>query len=451
MPTNPRLHLKSRLDFSFILVLILFGILWLAGGASQADVAGQVIARGGAWAILAAAILFCRTPSFQSVRAVTLFLSMAVLLVLLQLVPLPPALWQSLPGRTLFAEAAAASGQEQPWRPWSLVPGATANAAGSLVIPVAVLVLLAGLSARARAKLPALVLILAIASMIAGLLQFSGGRLGNPFVNDTPGQVSGMFANRNHFALLLAIGCVVAPVWALQDEAKWRRKGAVALGLLLLFALTILASGSRAGMAVGCLAIGIGLLIARKGIRHELRHAPRWTFPALILSVVGTIIAFVLISVMAGRAESITRVIALDVNDDMRSRSLPTVLAMLQGYFPSGTGFGSFPQIFRVHEPFDILQYKYLNHAHNDFIEIAIDGGLPAAALLIAALGYWLIRSIRAWRPGSELTLPRLGSAILLLVMISSLFDYPARTPIIMAIIVIAAFWLEGKSVRQEK
>jgi hypothetical protein len=30
--------------------------------------------------------------------------------------------------------------------------------------------------------------------------------------------VSGTFANRNHFALFMAIGCVLAPAWAVQSS-----------------------------------------------------------------------------------------------------------------------------------------------------------------------------------------------------------------------------------------
>ncbi|MGL1423567.1 hypothetical protein ACSTJ1_00050, partial [Vibrio parahaemolyticus] len=68
-------------------------------------------------------------------------------------------LWQALTGRDLVA--AAAIGGNQPWRPLSLVPGATLNAAMSLVVPAATLLLLAGCREReVRVWLPAAVLAL---------------------------------------------------------------------------------------------------------------------------------------------------------------------------------------------------------------------------------------------------------------------------------------------------
>lgn len=222
------------------------------------------------------------------------------------------------------------------------------------------------------------------------------------------------------------------------------RRGPLAFALLLLFALTILASGSRAGMLVGLLAMCLGLLLSRQGIRRELRRAPKWVVRVLIFVVVGIIAAVILTSVAANRAESINRTIALGVGEDMRSRGLPVVLDMIGHYFPFGSGLGGFDPLFRLHEPMALLKPTYFNHAHNDFLEIVLDAGLPGLLLLLAALGWWAQATFRAWREKADRyhVMPRLGSAMLLLIMLASLVDYPARTPMIMAIVVIAAVWL---------
>jgi O-antigen ligase len=197
-------------------------------------------------------------------------------------------------------------------------------------------------------------------------------------------------------------------------------------------------------MLAGALALGIGLALSWQGIRYELRRAPRWAFVLLIAAILGTVVIFVLISIAADRAVSINRAFAMEPGQDMRSRGLPTVLAMIAAYFPAGTGFGSFDHMFRMHEPVELLKRTYFNHAHNDFIEIVLDGGLPGLLLLFTALAWWAFASIRVWRTGATAgyTLPKLGSAMLLLVLVASVFDYPARTPMMMAMIVIAAVWL---------
>lgn len=110
-----------------------------------------------------------------------------------------------------------------------------------------------------------------------------------------------------------------------------------------------------------------------------------------------------------------------------------------------GSGFGGFDPIFRLHEPFALLKPTYFNHAHNDFLEIVLDAGLPGLILLMLAIGWWMWGSIDAWRSrGEDAGLRRTGSIMLLMVFAASVFDYPARTPIIMAVIVIAAIWLSG-------
>ena len=354
-------------------------------------------------------------------------------------------IWQALPGREFFNEAANGTGGA--WRSLSLVPGATVNALAALIVPLAVLVSTTALSKAEKAWLPGFVLTLVVASMLLGLLQFSGAGIDNPLVNDTPGAVSGTFANRNHFALFLALGCLLVPVWMLREGSRLQWRGPVGLGLLLLFTLTILASGSRAGMAVGAMAIVIAGIMALRGLRRELRHTPRWVLPAVFAAGIALLVALVLVSVAADRAVSIQRSLSVDVEQDIRSRALPTIWEMTRATFPVGSGPGGFDPIFRAYEPLDLLKPTYFNHAHNDFVEVVLELGLPGLLLLAAALAWWAWASVGAWRDlaNRHSMLPRLGSAMLLLVIVASAFDYPARTPLMMAMMVLAVVWLSSQ------
>ena len=438
---------SSSPGLSLVLLIILFGTLWLSGGASRADVLGQVIARSVSWGVLVVAIIFGMRPRLAEAKPVLLLLLATTGLVLLQLIPLPPGVWQALPGRALFTEAGIASAQPQPWRPLAIVPGAAINAAGSLIVPIATYVLLVSLRASDRRWIPVMMLVLVVATTFVGILQFSGTHFNNLLVNDTPGEVSGTFANRNHFALFIAMGCVIVPTWAFLNDRSphWRAPGA--FGLTILLALTILASGSRAGLALGAIGIACGLFIVRKRIRRLLSRYPRWVFWALIAGIVALVAIFILISVAAARAVAINRMRAMDPGQDMRSRGFPVVLHMMGTYFPVGSGFGGFDPLFRLHEPFELLKPTYFNHAHNDWLEILLDGGLPGALLLAAAVIWWTLASIRAWRDrsGGARMLARVGSTWIGLVFAASIFDYPARTPMVMAAIVIAAWWLHGE------
>jgi O-antigen ligase len=421
-------------------------MLQIAGGASRAEMFGQVIVRAAAWLLLIVAILFGNRPDLRAGRPVVLLLAPAVVLAVVQLIPLPPSLWMALPGRDLIAQAAGLVGEPQPWRPWSIVPAATANAASSLIVPIAALWLTLSLSDEEHGRLPGLLLCFVLASTLVGLVQISSFTFDNPLINETPGTVSGTFANRNHFALHLAMGCALALAWSFGSGRAHPSRGAVGLVIVLLFLLAILVSGSRAGMLLGCLAVVMGFLLSVGRIRQAVARYPRWVFPALTAGGAAIIAFLVLISVAADRAVSINRLFAADPGQDMRTRGLDTVLSMASRYFPFGTGLGAFDPMFRIHEPFHLLKPTYFNHAHNDFLEIVMDAGLPGLVLLVAALGWWGWASVRAWKAGSgpETALPKLGSAMLLLVLVASVVDYPARTPTIMAWAVIAAVWLSG-------
>lgn len=435
---------RERPSLFFGVLSILMVVLCVAGGASRPDVLGQAMVRMAAGVALCVTFLSVDHRQIDVPKPVLFLLLATIALPLLQLLPLPPALWSGLAGREIFRQAVTGY---QPWRPLSIEPGATVNAVASLLIPAAVLALISGVRPTEMPRVIVIVLTAIAISAIIGLMQLSGMGVTNPFVNDTPGAVSGLFANRNHFALFLALGCLIAPVWASQNQrqASWRIP--FALGLAIFFLMLILASGSRAGILSGVIGTLIGLGMIRKELYRILRCVPRWVAWAIVAAVLIGVATLIWLAIASDRAASVDRVVALSSSEDMRTRALPTVMSMIGTYLPFGTGFGSFDTAFRIHEPFALLKLTYFNHAHNDFLEIVLEGGVPGAILLAAALGWWIFASIRVWRrPHDEgATLGRLGSAVLLLIIIASVFDYPARTPLMMAIIILAAFWLGSR------
>lgn len=424
----------------------------MAGGASRGDVLGQVVVRAIAWLLLLIAIVFGERPALHLGGPARWFLFLAIGVSLVQLIPLPPGFWQLLPGRSVVSEAALVSGQPQPWRPLSIVPGATRNAAASLIVPLTILVLATAMKPNERAYLPHMLLALIGSSLFIGLLQIIGAGFDNPFVNDTPGQISGVFANRNHFALFLSLGCLLAPIWALADSRQLAWRLPLGVGLTLLMVLTILATGSRAGLVLTVLALVMAAFHLRPHVKRVTTRYPRWITFALAGAFAAIAAAFLAISVLANRAQSISRLFADDVGQDLRARSLPIVIRMIREYFPFGTGLGSFDPMFRMHEPLSLLKFTYFNHVHNDFLEVVLDAGLPGLLLLVMAVGWTVYAGFRAWRKASgrraafdDQGLARIGSSMLVLIYVASIFDYPARTPMIMAMMMIAGLWLGGR------
>lgn len=429
-----------RVSLSFICLALLVALLTMAGGASRPDALGQIVVRAGAATLLAIWLALVPWP-IRIARAPLIIVGLAILLVAVQLIPLPPSLWSALPGRALLLDAARIAGEPQPWRPLAMVPSEAVNALFSLSIPL-VAVLFAGACQPREQRFVLIALIVAIGlSAFVELAQIAGSGFSNPFVNGRPGQFGGLIANRNHQALLLAIGCAAVPVWAMSParSSAWRPWAALA-GVMLLV-LLIVATGSRAGLMLGLLALVLTpatLGLKRQILRGDGLRRHRWLLGAIAV----TLVALIGLALWAGRSESFDRLRDMDTSADMRVLGLPLVLDLVRQHGLFGSGFGSFDTLFRSAEPFELLKPTYFNHAHNDVLEVAMNGGLPGMALVAGALIWAALRSMRIWRTTAPLG--RLGAIIILLVLMASLFDYPARTPIVMTILVIAAVWMAG-------
>ena len=63
-----RLHLRFRPSIAFVLLTVLMVALLVAGGASRADVLGQVAVRLCAWLLLIAGILLGVRPDWSRMR-----------------------------------------------------------------------------------------------------------------------------------------------------------------------------------------------------------------------------------------------------------------------------------------------------------------------------------------------------------------------------------------------
>lgn len=444
--TRIRQLYRDEQAFSVLLMFILLLASCVAGGASRANEPGQLTMRVTAIGILMILSARRRTWTIDGVKMPLAIITAAALIALYQLVPLPPALWQSLPGRAPFA--AAMPGTDQPWRPLNLTPDAGWNALLSLVVPLSMIAILAVLNRAWDIVVVRLLLATVVVAAFIGSLQLSGVIFDNPFINETVGEAAGIFANRNHQALLLACGLPLAGVWAFRQGRRLERERmAVALGLTVWFLFLILLTGSRAGLVLavaGLLAMG---LLAGPRLR---RLRPRWVLPALCGAGLLSVGAIIVIGMSSGRALSLQRMLASPDERDIRSTALPLLRGLVARFFPIGSGMGSFDPMFRIVEPTSLLAPTYFNHAHNDALEVAIEGGLPAVALVAFVLFCWGRLSIAAWRDlkgGRGIAFA--GWAMLSLMLASSLVDYPLRTPTIMIVAVIA-LWLAANS-RQER
>lgn len=438
-----------------LLLVALFSAFTIGGGA-RSDIVSLLLLRPIAAIVAIVALWRVSGRDVANHRAIVVIMLSSIALLAMHLVPLPAEVWQSLPDRGLVVALERLAGLENHWRPFTLTPAEGWNALLAMLIPLAVL--LAGMQTRRGdlAKVVTWLIGLGLLSAVIGLLQMLGGP-GSPiyFYRHTNwGAPVGLFANANHQAVFLA---ALVPALAVagrqrgrkgqdvRSQTDWRRWLALFIGAL--FITIIVLTGSRAGV----LALALGLMsIAwlRPSVGAATTSASRWA----IVAAGGAAIAALAVAL---RGEALLGAFSSSGSAAGRTEFWPQVWAMAQRHLPLGAGSGSFADVYQIHESAADLSPNYLNHAHNDWLEVLATLGVPGAALALAGLGWTLTRGWRLHRMAAatatspagdgfeSVTLGRLGVVIILIFAVASVFDYPLRTPSLSALLVVAALFAQ--------
>jgi len=413
----------------------LIGVLLLAlvlGGGQQTGSWSEALIQIASLPLLGFAVWGMHTRAAEPlVRFAIIILIVAVALPLLQLIPLPPSIWASLPGREIYAAAYTQAGLEIPPLPLSLDPGATLRSLFSLLPPIAVFLATLLVSERTRERTTLLILTFAFFSAVLGLAQVAQGSASGlrPYAVTNPTEAVGLFANRNHFAALLYAVIPIAGAWAAWLSAG-RQLDRIATVVLILVVLGALMVGvgmarSRAGVILA--------IVALCGLILQLRLTPSKStkgsgvLGVLVLAGIAAaiIIALQLTSVhVLGRFET-------EIAEDLRGEMALTTLQAMWAYFPFGSGFGTFQSIYTSFEGDRALRETYVNQAHNDFLELALEGGLPVI-LALAAFLVWLGRAgylafTRDKPTALSGLLARAAVLAIILLLLHSIVDYPLR------------------------
>ena len=366
------------------------------------------------------------TPIGRAVWPLAL-LGLALALPLLQMIPLPPALWSRLPGHAARAQALALAGLRLDWAPVSLAPDETGRMALALTPPAAMVLAMLALGQGAGRRLAGLWLVMAAAGLLLGVGQMASPQ-GGPaylFAVTNVGSLVGLFANRNHeAAFLLGLLPFASALATPGRSAASNSGGSVAPWISGLFiVVAVVALGvirSRTGLLLAGPAVAAALLVLATGGPGRSRAS--WRAPALLAAAV----AIALLAVAAFSLTPILERFAPAASEDLRLKAWPYVIAAAQAHQPFGAGLGAFDRVYEAVEPLSLVAPTDFNHAHNDFLELWVETGWLGIALLIA-FGAWFLRaSVAAWRSGSSLT--RAASAAVLLMLAESLTDYPLRT-----------------------
>lgn len=423
----------------YIALAAVLASLLLGGGGSPAPLPELILQC--LLAVLAAAWVILVPQAFQETPRSVVYLSALILVLpLLQLVPLPPAVWQTLPGRESQQAALDLVGEADSWRSLSLSPARTLASALAAASALLILLMVAGLERAARWKLIAVIALIGGLTLLLGAAQMSGGS-GNlfRFYDAEFEYVSGFQANRNSTADILLIALLAASA-VLRHLADKQLAGlsrlqfvGVVVGMDAVLILGLILTGSRAGILLLPIALMFQYFILQPDNRV---HARRLLASLAGFGVLGAI-AFALLRDNRTIASVLAR---FTPEGEFRVELWRDAVFAMGQYWPAGSGQGTFVPVMIAVERLEVVDPTLPNRAHNDYLELAIGGGVPGLVILAIASLWIGLAAMRALRAASSADRSQVLFAIgtLTVIALHSLVDYPLRSMSLAAVAAVA-------------
>jgi O-antigen ligase len=129
---------------------------------------------------------------------------------------------------------------------------------------------------------------------------------------------------------------------------------------------------------------------------------------------------------------------AAETSVSSRQQIWATTQRAIESTFPVGTGLGSFEEVYRQYEDPADVSPRYINHAHNDYLELVLELGAPGLILILLFLGWWATATVRIWTSSLSTPFERAATVASAAILAHSIVDFPLRTAAIMAVFGVA-------------
>ena len=425
-----------------LLVAAFVAVAMILGGGGSPSPKAEIIVQLGFVAALIGWVWWAparqNEPLLPVPRELIWLGGMLICLPLLQLVPLPPGLWQALPGRELETASLSLVGGDATWQPISVSPSRTLAGLLALVSAVATMWATAQLPPHDRRTIILTVACLALIGAMLGALQLaSGNGAFQLYELSHRGWLTAFHANRNAAVDVLLIGSLAMSAYfaskAMPPAILRRRIPVLVAGQAVLLVAAVL-TGSRMGVLLILLVLALNAAILRpitegRTLKFAGRAASFFVILLLALPVI-----------LAGNPRLAAVASRFDAAGDARLTLWRDTLSAIEAFFPVGSGIGSFPVAFAPHQSFESISAAFINRAHNEYLEFLLEAGM-AAPLIIGGGGYLLFRSGRAaWTQAPWDRAPQIFAVgTLAVIALHSLVDYPLRNMAIACLAAVAA------------
>ena len=410
---------------------------WLLGGVTEDPTSYDEVLQLLALPLLVAAVAAMAFAPGSTRMPVFGWCALAAIIAvpLLQLMPLPAGVWDVPDVRRSLLTDLTAAGVDAPVRRWTLAPAATERALWSLLPGVAPLLATLLLTKAWRRRLVQAIVAIIGVNLLFGFFQVGLPRGSNLLLypNATI-PIGGLLIHFNHqaTALLVAMACLVGLGVGRyrrngRDDARWLPLSiaplylVAAVGCILLMPLTT----SRAGVALALPVFAAALWLC--GALPPLEGGLQRKRTLVIVALVAGMAAI--------GAWSAIGWMAVDSSEEVRAIMRVAAIDLGMRNAPLGSGIGSFVPMFAQHLPKELLMGVYVNHAHNEYAQWWLTGGvlaLIAMALSLYTLGAAGLNLARTARRERD---PLAAGAFVAVaaVLVHSWVEYPLRTPALLA------------------
>jgi len=421
----------------------------LTGGASLEGEFAKAALFVASGLLLGCLFLFSHSWAKGAAASVLAICVPTILVLIVQIVPLPVRVTENLPLRSDALTALNALGIKPSALPISLERDATFAGIVAFLAPLAGFCLVAAIKwSRGASLLKWIIPLLGGAGALMGLAQVLIGKeapwlyLHEFTSRDLP---VGVFANPNHQASFLLMCLPFIAVLASEIRRDWEGhdEDVVRATITAVLGLMILAGVFGAGSAAGYILLAPVLLFSLVLFLGGGRKGKGKGKGSSLIGMAALPLVLGFAALVVFTSPRLTGLGQTSFEDGPASRiGINRVSArMIEENWVWGTGLGSYEDVFRLYEDPGTVSSTYIAHAHNDYFEWVIETGIAGTVLLAVFLAWWMFHFVRLWlNTKAEAWRLRRAAAIACLVpVLHSLVDYPLRTP---AIAVLAAICL---------
>lgn len=355
-------------------------------------------------------------PARRAWLSPALLICLVVVIPVTQLVPLPEQIWRALPQGHFVQALPDGSARSVAWPSLSVAPDRTLYSLIAALPALVMLWLACDLSANEQVRLVNVQLISVLAMAVLGIVQATTGVASGIYKNSHLGVATGLFASRNNFADALIIG--TAMIFAVRSE--WSKNlgqnvgNTLVWGAFLLIIGACICSASRTGTT---LVLGTAFVSCLISVRAERRGL-------VVIGIASSVlIGWLMVTLVPPSGFLKVLVERFMGGEEARWEIWRTCFRIIEATMPWGVGLGNFQTAYAKFELLKSITPVYVNAAHNEYLQLLIEAGLPG---FIAAFAFF---TVLAWKAIIYRRQPLVPFALtaLLLILLHALDDYPFR------------------------